>query len=170
MTIAQTLTERIADISQALEGRALLRPASHPEGEGWHVISNFALAQEYAYHRYISDAEDADNWSDLRKREVSELLRPTYADPRGAEVRTAVRALPEPFTAKLAEGLPAPYQSAIDDVATDLENIALSRMVPDAGSGLFPKLWEAYRQGVWPCGWEGVYPAGRLVVFQPPLE
>jgi hypothetical protein len=30
---------------------------------------------------------------------------------------------------------------------------------------LLRDMWYWYRQGHWPCGWEGDWPEGRLVVF-----
>ena len=76
----------------------------------------------------------------------------------------------EPFARGLAQQLPAPYQAVVDDIAADLQNIVLSRVVAGVGLNLFDRLWEVYRQGGWPCGWEGAFPAGRLVAFQPPAN
>jgi hypothetical protein len=168
MTAVAELAGLIEDIQSAVRAGALMRPAALIIGEQLHVIDDFTQAQDYAFRRYLTDAEDADNWTDLRKREVSRLLAATYSDPARADLRVAVRALDEPFARALAQQLPPAYQPVLDDVAADLQNIALSRAVPGAGTGLFGLMWDVYQRGGWPCGWEGAYPDGRLVVFQPP--
>lgn len=156
----------IAELLAMVRDGVLLRSFVLLPERNWLIIGDFALAEEYAYRRYTDDSDDGLSWTDLRAIEASKLLRSTYNDPAGW-LRAEVRGLAGRFTEELMERLPPPYRPIADDVAADLRNIALSRAVPEAGSGLFRQVWDAYRLGSWPCGWEGSYPAGRLVVFQP---
>lgn len=51
-----------------------------------------------------------------------------------------------------------------DDIEADLGLIAMGKLVgvvPD----LHVKMWEAYQLKTYPCGWRGIYPAGKLCVF-----
>jgi hypothetical protein len=31
-------------------------------------------------------------------------------------------------------------------------------------------LYEYYKLGLFPCGWKGLFPQGKLVVYHPPVE
>jgi hypothetical protein len=161
-------SDLVQEIVDFAERGPVLQPAAPIQGERLHVIGDFAEAQEYAYRRYITDDEDADNWTDLRQKEASKILAARYKDPSLAPVFQAVRELLKPLTQSLAR-LPAPYTEIVDDVAADLRNCAQSRAVFGANTNFFDLLWNAYQQGGWPCGWEGPYPGGRLVVYQPPI-
>ena len=69
---------------------------------------------------------------------------------------------------KILERLPSPYAVIIDDIEADLSNYVSSCTIL-GGTRFFNLVWDAYRQGGWPCGWEGIYPGGLLIVFEPPL-
>jgi hypothetical protein len=159
----------VDEMLAAVRGDVLLRPTAPLPDGGWLTIDDFRLAEEYVWRRYTDDTDDGMSWSDVRGNEEAELLRPTYADPAD-RLRAAVRELAGQFWEDLMTRLPPPYRAIVDDVASDLCDIALCRALPEAGSGLFQRMWEVYRLGGWPCGWEGAYPAGRLVVFQPPTN
>lgn len=147
----------------------LLRPASPIEDRRFRVVQDFADAQEYAYHRTITDDEDAANWLDLREDQASQVLGPTYSNPALAAVLNQGTELLQPLAATLAR-LPTPYLEIVNDVEGDLRNCALSRAVLGPDAHFFDLLWDAYRQGGWPCGWEGEYPEGDLIVYEPPIE
>jgi len=117
----------------------------------------------------MTNDEDAKNWTDLREDEASKILDATYQDPALGKVRQAVQELWEPLTETLSRRLPAPYAGLLDDIAADLMNSAVSRAVFGAGDHFFDLLWDVYQKGGWPVGWEGNYPDGRLVVYQPTL-
>jgi hypothetical protein len=156
-------------IVEFAERGPLLRPAAPITGAGLHVITDFAEAKEHAWHRYITDDEDAANWTDLRELEASEVLAATYADPSLAQLFDEMMALIERLHEAVGRQLAAPHQEVIDDIIADLRNCAFSQAVFGPGSRFFDRIWDVYRQGGWPCGWEGPYPEGRLVVFQPPV-
>lgn len=140
----------------------LLRPPAPIAGDV-HVVHAFDEAREYAYRRYLTDADDALNWTDLREREAGEI----HAE--SGSLGSALNGLHERLFAALSTRLPEAYADLLDDVIGDLANAAAGRAVFGAGDRLFDRVWDAYKQGGWPCGWEGDYPAGRLVVHQPSL-
>lgn len=145
------------DVLSAIENATLLRPAAPIIGEGLVVIDDFAEAMRRA-------REDA-AWDDLRAQEVARILAATNAAPNGPALREAVRDLGAPLNELVVTRLPAIYAEIVGDVAADLQNVVLDRMVPDAGSGLFARMWIVYVQGGWPCGIEG----DQLVAFSPPI-
>ena len=144
----------VEEVIELAERGPLLRPQGVIAGERVRVVRDFAEATEFAHRRFISDDEDAMNWTDLRELQARNISQ-----------------APDEIWTRLAEivpgRVPPAYAAVMDDVIADLANIASSRGVSGAGDSLWDRMWEAYRQGGWPCGWEGNYPAGVLVVFQP---
>lgn len=163
-------TDLVQEIIDFAEGVGVLQPVRPIEGERLHIIQDFGEAKEYAYHRYITDQEDAANWTDLREWQVGHVLGATYANTNLVPVRDSVRGLTDRLFRATNANLPAVYLEVVDDVAADLENCALGIAVYGPGESFFDLLWSVYRQGGWPCGWEGNYPEGRLVVFEPSLR
>lgn len=58
------------------------------------------------------------------------------------------------------------YESG--QIANDFASIVFSRSVRGTEPGLYERCFDIYQRGGFPCGWQGTYPAGRLVVFVPP--
>ena len=167
MSDAGILEAIVEEVAALVCSGALLRPSGAITADVV-LTDDYTQAQQSAWRRPIATAFGPCNWTDLRQREAALLLAPTYTNSDGTALRATVRALGQRFTLQAACHLPARWIGIADDVGADLQNIALSRFVPGSGTGLFPCLLEAYRQGGWPCGWEGAYPQGRLRVFQPP--
>ncbi|PFI73957.1 hypothetical protein COK13_29330 [Bacillus cereus] len=44
---------------------------------------------------------------------------------------------------------------------------ALNRLVNGKVDNFYERIFEVYKLGVWPCGWEGEYPEGRIIVYSP---
>ena len=152
----------VEEIVAFAESGPLLRRAAPIVGDV-HVVTDFDEAREYAYRRYLTEADDALNWTDLREREAGEIHAVS------GELGPALNGLWERMLAAVSPRLPEAYADLLDDVLADLVNAASTRAVFGAGDRLFDRVWDAYKQGGWPCGWEGEYPAGRLVVHQPSL-
>lgn len=150
----------VEEVVSFVENGPILRPSAPITGDV-HVVHDFDEALEYAYERFHTDADDALNWTDLREREVGKIEQ-----AGGAQ---AVVAMWERFLALIPPRLPESYEEIQDDIVADLFHVAASRAVFGDGDRLFDRMWDAYKQGGWPCGWEGEYPEGRLVVFQPSL-
>jgi hypothetical protein len=53
-----------------------------------------------------------------------------------------------------------------DDIFGDLAKIARGKLV-GFNAGLHQKMWTAYKERLFPYGWEGEYPSGRLCVYVP---
>jgi len=154
----QSADPALSDILAFVESGPLLRPSAPIAGDGMHIVYDFDEARDCAYRRYLTDADDALNWTDLREREAGQI-----------DGGTEVEALWETFVAAIPPRVPEPYADVVDDIVADLFHAASSRAAFGEGDRLFDRMWSAYRQGGWPCGWEGAYPDGRLIVYQPPL-
>jgi hypothetical protein len=145
------------DVLSAIENATLLRPPAPIDSDDLVVIDDFAEAQRRAR---------AESWSLARTEEAERILAVTQRAPNGAALREAVRGLAEPLGELVAARIPPRFAEIAGDVAADLENVVLDRMVPNAGTGLFARMWLVYVQGGWPCGMEDE----RLVAFLPPLS
>jgi len=55
----------------------------------------------------------------------------------------------------------------IDWIADDMLSLIISRTSLGENELLYENIFEVYKAGGYPCGWEGAYPRGRLVVFVP---
>ncbi|HXI24275.1 MAG TPA: hypothetical protein VNG71_10475 [Pyrinomonadaceae bacterium] len=42
---------------------------------------------------------------------------------------------------------------------------AAYQLATNKPDGFYPRLMDWYRKGHWPCGWDGTYPEGRLIVY-----
>jgi hypothetical protein len=156
------------EVVRFAEEGSLLRPSGPLVGDRVLVIDDFAQACDYAYRRYITDAANAWNWTDLRAHQVIE--KPAdLSDAELSAVQAEADTLEERLFALVSARLPPRYASLVDDIAADLENCAYIRAAFGAAVGdrLFDRMWDAYRHGGWPCGWVGAYPEGKLVVFWP---
>lgn len=159
--------ETVEEVVKFAEEGPLLRPGATVGGERVRVIHDFEEAKEFAYHRYLTDDEDAMNWTDLRERQAAKAVGAIYSDPAKQPLYDQAAALDDRLAAA-AQRLPPAYAEVCDDVVADLHNCVVSRMVFGAGDRLFDRVWDAYRRGGWPCGWVGAFPDGELVVFVPP--
>lgn len=119
--------------------------------------------------------EDGRDWLNLRELMVSKI-RYSDAETRGLAGK-ALDELERSIARRIEHGVHAslqggPFLEYQEDIAADLTHCALARAVGSTGdhAALFERLFEAYKVGVFPCGWEGTYPAGRLAVFVPTSE
>jgi len=57
-------------------------------------------------------------------------------------------------------------ESIIDDIKFNLITILMSDLFSDYyNSEFYRQLYQIYISGHLPCGWEGKYPSGRMIVF-----
>ncbi len=71
----------------------------------------------------------------------------------------ALETLSKSINYQLEEGI-----SIADAVAYDIAAAAAVELATDSPD-FFTNLIEWYRLGHWPCGWEGEYPKGKLIVY-----
>jgi hypothetical protein len=155
--------EVIAFIAQG----GVLRPTAPADEANALVLDNLETAKEYAWSRQIAD-DESPTWNDLREDQAAPFHAVPYAHPELKPAYDAAEGLLEQFLALLREKLPREYAHLIDDVAGDLANCARNRALNGLVEDSFwERVWRIYRQGAWPCGWEGDYPAGRIVIYQP---
>lgn len=156
------ITEVVQEVVEFFTTGPVLAPhiASAGLGSGYIPLKSLGEAQQIAYHR-------EPYWSDLRERQMAPLHGLYHREGRphvGAEFDEAM--LPHE-TKILRRFRRTIYEELSDDIVGDFRGIALSRALRAKEGKFHERLFDAYLQGGWPCGWEGRYPLGRMYVFMP---
>lgn len=120
----------------------------------WFLIDSYAAARRLARQQF--DIQNA--WLDLREGLAARI------DDSCFDFDAADAVLGDLLYSNLKS------RKLIDKVGGDVEGDFLN-IVKDHGNNsvhhdFWQSLWSAYQTGGWPCGWvDGVFPAGRLAVF-----
>lgn len=109
-------------------------------------------------------------WEDIRSEELSYVNEKMYKLSDFSAVKKELTQLLTTFFESLSETLPEQYEATMNEIIGDMYACARARAVDEDGSPFFERLLKIYQSGGWPCGWEGRYPEGTLVVFVPVSE
>jgi hypothetical protein len=164
------------EVTAFVENGKILAGVQSPS-PSWLVIDDWDTAQRFAYDQ---EATGQDVWTDLRSSVAAKLIPAGTNAPE--ELGARIRKLSDEYSAVLLDRLgltpagrvrlrkagvfPHPASEIVDDIIADLRILAEARLLR-VTLPLFEEIFAAYRAGGWPCGWEGAYPVGRLVVFTP---
>ena len=136
----------------------LLEVSGNFQNSRWKIIQDISVAQRYAYQQY--DLETV--WADSRESNSLILKLSTDEDDNFWD-EYAVPAIEKKLNSlNLEEGL---KDSLFSDVDADLFNCYLNNKYKK-NHPFWNMIEDAYFKGFWPCGWEGKYPEGKLVVFK----
>ena len=122
--------------------------------EDWHIVSDATEMEKYLY----SQTEVETCWLDLRENcsLIFKLTDEKFRDYWDKEIVPVIQS-------RLEE---VGYADYLNDIEADLLNCYLNikhiQKYP-----LWNAVFKAYKKGVFPCGWLGDYPEGKLVVFHP---
>lgn len=136
----------------------LLTSSASLKNDQWKIIQDFSIAQKYAYQQY--DLETV--WLDLRESNSFILNLSTKEDNNFWESRVIPAIEKKLDSLHLDEEL---KDDLFNDVDSDLFNCYLNNKYKK-NHPLWNIIWEAYSHGGWPCGWEGKYPEGQIIIFQ----
>jgi hypothetical protein len=136
------------------------------------VETNFEAALDHAHVQYLWDAEgnlrdDHDSWADVRETEISNVYEASFEREDRMELKPRIRELQKTASVLVEERLSERFSDIWEDVAADMELLVEARALVGGDNGFFETLFHWYRLGVWPCGWQGRYPVGKLRVFNP---
>lgn len=123
----------------------------------------------------VDDPEEAMHWSleaeaelpwlDVRNLESAEITGLIYKLPNYREVSAAIMAEQEKLWALIGERIPEDMRFCLDDACANLGACLESRALLAEPHPLYEAIFRIYNNGGWPCGWDGEYPEGRMVVF-----
>ncbi|WP_394796530.1 hypothetical protein [Armatimonas sp.] len=136
------------------------------------VETNFEAALDHAHVQYLWDAEgnlrdDHDSWADVRETEISNVYEASFESEDLKELKPRIHELQKTASTLVEERLAEHFSEATEDIASDMELLIEVRALVGCDNAFFETLFRWYRLGVWPCGWQGRYPVGKLRVFNP---
>ncbi|MGD6793099.1 cytoplasmic protein [Metabacillus indicus] len=130
------------------------------------LVNEYEIAQELAWSQDLDVVENV--WEDIKSLESGEVIGKLYEENLNSlekpirEIIQSSKNYPEDIVSK--------YIDIFEEITGDLHVCALNRLVNGKTNNLYEKIFEAYKLGGWPCGWEGEYPQGRMIVFSPKSE
>ena len=128
------------------------------------VIHDIKKAQEYAWSQELDDRLP---WVDLRERESGKLLGKSYTSEELKVIRGNIKNAARNSEKGIEKRLKGEYEDLFDDITADLCNCAINRAFNGNIDNLFEKMFQIYKIGGWPCGWQGEYPSGEIIAYFP---
>lgn len=132
-------------------------PINHPCS----VIEDLSDALDFATGQCLDGKED---WTDLRENQSAEVLGQAYKIDGGSELLDVIFKHWESFEYSLPDRFIT--SGANNEIEADFLFIAKSEKIKSISSSFFAMLLDFYKAGYWPCGWEGDYPNGKLLVHK----
>ena len=131
------------------------------------VINDYEKAKFLAYDNleYKMNSEDGYSWVDIRELVMSKVNEDKYSMENYKEFNKKI----DDFESLIRKDLKIAkeYRETWDDAYADIVNCAICRAIYGQNDSLFEKLYNVYKSGGWPCGWEGNFPEGKLIAFYP---
>lgn len=128
------------------------------------AISDIDEAMHLAFDEVYGEEEYS--WKDIRELEMSQVWDVYYTlseDVRPVNLEELLELISENVRNSLNK-----YDEFYEEIVADLNNCAISRAVNGKDeTNFFEKLFEIYKAGGLPCGWQGEYPDGKIVAYLP---
>nr|WP_309685327.1 hypothetical protein [Armatimonas sp.] len=105
--------------------------------------------------------------ADVRETEISNVYEASFESEDLKELKPRIHELQKTASTLVEERLAEYFSEATEDIASDMELLIEVRALVGCDNAFFETLFRWYRLGVWPCGWQGRYPVGKLRVFNP---
>lgn len=159
-------TVLVEEIIESVKGMKLYKP-TNKNVENVLVINDYENAKFLAYDNleYKMNSEDGYSWVDIRELVMSNVNEDKYKIKNYKEFNEKIDdlgSLIEKYLKIVEE-----YTETWDDAYADIVNCAICRAIYGQNDSLFERLYNAYKWGGWPCGWEGNFLEGKLIVFYP---
>jgi hypothetical protein len=124
------------------------------------VVQEIEMAKSLAWHQGIGTPYQS--WSEVRGLASKQVYDHYFSNK--INMSSPHDAVAQKIGQICEKNLSPTMMNFYDDIAGDLTLIAIGRL-----AGIFPELyvemWSAYKNMVFPCGWQGKYPDGRLCIF-----
>jgi hypothetical protein len=141
----------------------LLVPVGNASGV--RTITDFEQAKNSCWNELYGNGEYT--WTDLREKQMSKVRGLGYKIDGFKETEKELDEYLGIILNSFDDRVDEKYGDIFDDVTADLCNCLISRAIQGNRPGFFESMFEAYKQGLWPCGWDGDYPEGRLIAYVP---
>jgi hypothetical protein len=131
-------------------------------GEKRFVVNDLAAAQKLAWHQSIE--KPFASWNGLRTQTSKQVYNYYFANKLSMDL------IDDQISAEIMilceRSIPKGLMDFFDDIYGDLVEIARGKLA-EITTDLHKLMWEAYQNDLFPCGWEGTFPLGRLCVYTP---
>lgn len=127
------------------------------------IIHDFERANFYAFEENYGEEG---NWTDLKEGIWAEVYSikcdiENYIELDVSERINNVCYSPVPeYTDNEAE-------EVYNEIDGDFTECLISRLLMGKNNKFLEDMFKAYLTGGWPCGWEGNFPEGRMIVYYP---
>lgn len=132
--------------------------------EEYEVIHNYNEAYKNAFDRFYKYGElKGQTWVDILEENMAKVKEIIYQHDNYAELSKTLRGIEIPELNDLE--YPIDDDSVCEEMYNELLLCAKSRFVCGKENKFFESLFQAYKLGVWPCGWN--YKHGKIIVYTP---
>jgi len=129
------------------------------------VINDYELAKQLAFSQ---DSRVVDViWQDVKSNESASLFSFIDEEANLHEIDNELSEIFESADNYKEDFIPFDYLDISEEVESDLYKGALNRFIHGDKMNFYEKIFRCYQSGGWPCGWEGNYPQGEIVVYIP---
>lgn len=143
-------TQYVEEVQAYIEETGIFHPG-FDDTKDWLIVQDLEEAKEFAW----DVPDEGYSWVAIREWVVSKLKKPTYYDKELKQVRkTLFDDWYETQGPLIMQQLNEKHRKLYDDISADLYNSAFNRLI-NGPRGFFEQLFDAYRTGGWPCGWQG---------------
>ena len=133
------------------------------------IPEDIIFIEDFKRAEYLSReevyGEDEYTWKDIRELEMSEIWGKYYSmhEPE----KPSLDGLLSVFIECLKGRVSNPYSYFYDDIVAEFKNCAVNRAINGKTDNFYEKIFEIYKSGGLPCGWDGDYPQGKIVAYFP---
>ena len=127
------------------------------------IIHDFEKADYYAFEE---DYGDEGNWTDLREGIWAEVYSKMDDIENNKELDISNR-IYDVCHPPIPQYLNDEAIEVYNEISGDLEFCLISRLISGKSNKFLENIFKAYLTGGWPCGWEGNFPKGKLIVYYP---
>ncbi|MCB7154727.1 hypothetical protein [Bacillus stercoris] len=150
-------------VEEVIEFSKTLKPINSVNVSSFTQIINDQEKAEYLAYEEVY-GEDEYTWKDIREIEMSEVWERFY-ELEDNQKPEDIDALLDIFSESIRHAS-TEFKTFFEDIVADLNNCAINRAINGNTNNFFEKVFEIYKAGYFPCGWNGDYPNGTFVVFK----
>lgn len=166
-------TKYVQEVIDFLKAGRLLRDPHPPTSTTITTIRSLAEREPYRQSPADTPDEMAWNWSDIKQAAGTDstVIEAEVWSQLGDEMCNALgRKWDEMYDVVKQQLEGTLEEHDIQEILGDHEWIAMYRAAFGPTNAFFEQMFTMYRLGGYPCGWDGPYPLGRMVVYFPPDE
>lgn len=127
------------------------------------IVCDYQKAKELAWSQDLDEVENV--WEDIKSLESGDIIGKLYEDDLNSmerpirEMIQSSEIYPSDFVSK--------YIEIFEEISGDLYICALNRLINGNVDNFYERIFDIYKLGAWPCGWQGNYPEGKMIVYVP---